>query len=326
MNHLESSFTGRNNLWRYILMFVSILLVTNTLGALPLLIGYATKAASDPEIISEIAKDPSNLGVLGFDPNLGLFMNLFPFLAGILAFAILIRPINKRTFKVTINGTGSFRWNRFLISALIWVILSVLYFVVYLKVDPSNFSLQNISATLIPLILISLIFIPFQAAFEEVLFRGYLMQGFAVLFRNRWLPMLVTSILFGLMHTFNPEVKEYGYLAMMPQYILFGLIFGVVTILDDGIEAAMGAHSANNIFLCIMVTHKSSALQTPAVYEQLNIYPWIDFAMLLVTGILFVMILKKIFRWDSYSVALSKVVPDHAPDQSPYTDVLSSVR
>jgi hypothetical protein len=326
MNHLESSFTGRNNLWRYILMFVGILLVTNTLGALPLLIGYATKAASNPEIISEIAKDPGNLGVLGFDPNLSLFMNLFPFLAGILAFAVLIKPINKRTFKVTLNGTGSFRWNRFLISALVWVILSTLYFFVYLKVDPSNFSLQNISATLIPLILISLIFIPFQAAFEEILFRGYLMQGFAVLFRNRWLPILVTSILFGLMHAFNPEVKEFGYLAMMPQYILFGLIFGVVTILDDGIEAAMGAHSANNIFLCIMVTHKSSALQTPAVYEQINIYPWIEFTMLLISGIIFVIILKKIFRWDSYSVALSKVEPKPAPDQSPYTDVLSSVR
>ena len=326
MNHLESSFMGRNGLWRYILMFVSILLVTNTLGALPLLIGYAAKAASNPEIVSEISRDPGNFGALGFEPNLGLFMNLFPFMAGILAFAILVKPINSRTFKVTINGTGTFRWNRFLISSLVWVILSAVYFFVYLRVDPSNFNLQNLSATLIPLILISLIFIPFQAAFEEVLFRGYLMQGFAVLFRNRWLPILFTSILFGLMHAFNPEIEEFGFLVMMPQYILFGLIFGVVTVLDDGIEAAMGAHAANNIFLCIMVTHKSSALQTPAVYEQINIYPWIEFTMLLITGIIFILILKKIFRWDSYAVTLSRVEPKPAADHSPYTDVLSSVR
>ena len=78
---------------------------------------------------------------------------------------------------------------------------------------------------------------------------------------------MMTSVLFGLMHAFNPEVEEFGFFTMMPQYILFGLIFGIVTILDDGIEAAIGAHAANNIFLCIMVTHNSSALQTPAVYR-----------------------------------------------------------
>jgi uncharacterized protein len=326
MNHLESAFKGKNSPWRYVVMFAAILIATNTVGAIPLLIGYLSKAATDPSVVSDIAKNPNDLGVLGLDPNMSLFMMLFPFLIGLLAFIILIKPLNYRTFRLTINGTGIFRWNRFLISALGWTILSALYFFVYLKMDPSNFSLKNTSGTLIPLILISLAFFPFQAAFEEVLFRGYLMQGFAVLLRNRWLPLVITSVLFGLMHAFNPEVEEFGFFTMMPQYILFGLIFGIVTILDDGIEAAIGAHAANNAFLCIMVTHDSSALQTPAVFEQQNIYPFTEFAALLVTGVVFLVILKKIFRWGSYSVVLSHV--EHKPEQpqSPYTDVLSSVR
>jgi len=307
-------------------MFAVILIATNTVGAIPLLIGYLSKAASDPSIVSDIAKNPNDLGVLGLDPNMGLFMMLFPFLIGLLAFVILVKPLNYRTFKLTINGTGMFRWNRFLISALVWTILSALYFFIYLKMDPSNFSLKNTSGTLIPLILISLIFIPFQAAFEEVLFRGYLMQGFAVLLRNRWFPLFITSVLFGLMHAFNPEVKEFGFFTMMPQYILFGLIFGIVTILDDGIEAAIGAHAANNAFLCIMVTNDSSALQTPAVFEQQNIYPFAEFTALLVTGVVFLVILKMIFKWGSYSLVLSGVEAKPEPDQSPYTDVLSSVR
>jgi len=307
-------------------MFAVILIATNTVGAIPLLIGYLSKAASDPSIVSDIAKNPNDLGVLGLDPNMGLFMMLFPFLIGLLAFVILVKPLNYRTFKLTINGTGMFRWNRFLISALVWTILSALYFFIYLKMDPSNFSLKNTSGTLIPLILISLIFIPFQAAFEEVLFRGYLMQGFAVLLRNRWFPLFITSVLFGLMHAFNPEVEEFGFFTMMPQYILFGLIFGIVTILDDGIEAAIGAHAANNAFLCIMVTNDSSALQTPAVFEQQNIYPFAEFTALLVTGVVFLVILKMIFKWGSYSLVLSGVEAKPEPDQSPYTDVLSSVR
>jgi membrane protease YdiL (CAAX protease family) len=184
---------------------------------------------------------------------------------------------------------------------LVWVLLSALYLVLFLKVDPSNFTINNTTVSLVALAVISVLFIPFQAAFEEVLFRGYFMQGFAVLLRNRWIPLVMTSVLFGLMHSLNPEVKEFGFLNMMPQYILFGLIFGVITVLDDGIEAAMGAHAANNIFLCIMVTNKASALHTPALYEQINIYPLTEFAVLLFTGIAFVIILKIIFKWDNFS-------------------------
>ena len=88
---------------------------------------------------------------------------------------------------------------------------------------------------------------------------------------------------------------------MMPQYIVFGLIFGLITIFDDGIEAAMGAHSANNIFLCIMVTNESSALQTPALYQQHNIHPWTEFGALIISGIVFILILKMIFKWDNMS-------------------------
>jgi membrane protease YdiL (CAAX protease family) len=326
MNHLESSFTGKNGLWRYVVMFAAILAASNTIGAFPLLIAYIMKAASDPDVISKIASNPNDLGVLGLEPNLGLFMMLFPFLIGLMAFILLIKPLNNRTFKMTINGTGVFRWDRLFTSGFVWLILSAAYFFIYLKTDPSNFTLKNTSVTLILLIIVSLIFVPFQAAFEEVLFRGYLMQGSAVLTRNRWLPILITSVLFGLMHAFNPEVEEFGFFTMMPQYILFGLIFGIITILDDGIEAAIGAHAANNIFLCIMVTHQSSALKTPAIYEQQNVYPWTEFTALLITGILFIIILKAIFKWDTYSLLLARVEPKPQTDQSPYTDVFSSVR
>jgi len=326
MNHLESSFSGKNSFWRYVVMFAAVLIASNTIGAIPLLIAYAMKASSNPEVISEIAANPNDLGVLGLEPNLGLFIMLFPFIAGLLTFILLVKPLNNRTYKITINGTGTMRWNRFFVSALVWLILSAVYFFIYLKTDPSNFTLTNTSATLLILIVVSLIFIPFQAAFEEILFRGYLMQGFAVLARNRWFPLLMTSALFGLMHAFNPEIKEFGFFTMMPQYVIFGLVFGIITILDDGIEAAVGAHAANNIFLCVMVTNNSSALQTPAVFVQHNVYPWTEFIALLITGIIFIIILKIIFRWKSLSPLLGKVESDHPADQTPNTEVLSSLR
>lgn len=117
----------------------------------------------------------------------------------------------------------------------------------------------------------------------------------------------MSSLFFGLLHSFNPEVKALGFLTMMPQYILFGLIFGLITIFDDGIEAAMGAHAANNIFLCILLTNKSASLQTPALYEQLIIYPWTDLIALLLIGLLFIFILSRVFGWVNYSILFKKI-------------------
>jgi membrane protease YdiL (CAAX protease family) len=307
MNHLESAFKSKNSFWRYLVMFVAVLLASNFIGGIPLIISYVVKAASNPEIISGLAANPSDIGVIGLDPNVGLVMMLIPSVAGIIAFILLIKPLNERTFRQVINGTGSVRWKRFFISALVWAVLSGVYLIVSLKLYPSNFTLNNSTISLIWLSIISLLFIPFQASLEEILFRGYLMQGFAVLARNRWFPLLITSVLFGLMHCINPEVKEYGFLTMMAQYMLSGLVFGIATILDDGIEVAMGAHAANNIFLCIFVTNSSSVLQSSALYEQKTYYPWTEFIGLLIASTVFLIVLKVIFKWEGFSRLFGKV-------------------
>jgi hypothetical protein len=279
-------------------MLVAVLIAANTIGSVPLVVALFLKSETNPGIFTQFAANPNDLSILGLDPNVSFILMILPFVAGLVAFILLVKPLNNRTMIMTINGTKKIRWNRFFISAFVWLVLSSLYLFFYLKIDPANFSINNKTISILTLSLVSIVFIPFQAAFEEVIFRGYLMQGFTAIVRNRWFPLMMTSILFGLLHAFNPEVKQFGFFTMMPQYIVFGLIFGVVTILDDGIEAAMGAHSANNIFLCIMVTNESSALQTPALYQQHAIQPWTEFTGLLLSGIVFVLILKMIFKWD----------------------------
>jgi uncharacterized protein len=315
MKYLSYSFSGKNTPWRYLVMLVAVFLAANTVGAIPMIIGFASRAATDPEAASRLAANPSDLSVIGIDPNLALFMMLFPFLAGLVAFGLLIKPLHGRTLKQTLTGAASLRWKRVFISALLWTIFSALYLMVYKWIDPSNFRINNTSSTLVWLIIISVTIIPFQASFEEVIFRGYLMQGLTVMSRrwrvmgNALFPLITTSLLFGIMHAWNPEIKEYGFLTMIPQYILFGLLFGIFTIIDDGIEIAAGAHAANNIFLSIMLTNSSSALQTPAVFEQLNILPWVEFWALLVTSILFFLVMMKIFGWKDLSVLWKKVEP-----------------
>lgn len=302
-------------------MLVVILAATNTIGAIPLFISMAMRYASNPNILNELAANPSDLSSLNLNPNLGLIVMLFPFFVGLITFYLLLKPLNSKSFSRIINGTSSFRWNRFFISAIVWTLVSAVYLIVSLKQDSSNFILNNKSVTLVTLSITSILFIPFQAAFEEIIFRGYLMQGFTVLVKNRLFPLIMTSVFFGLMHAFNPEVKDFGFWTMIPQYILFGLIFGIITILDDGIEAAMGAHAANNIFLCIMVTNESSALQTPALYEQLNVYPWSEFKSMLIMGVIIILILKLIFKWKDFSILFKKAGHPEKNPQTPYMDV-----
>jgi uncharacterized protein len=298
-------------------MMAAILLATNTIGAIPLLISAAIKSVVDPSILEKLAVNSNDLSVLGLDPNIYLLEMLFPFFVGLAAFFFLLKPLHGKEFKKVLNGTDSFRWNRLLISALVWTIFAAVYLFVSIKLDPSNYSLINTSSTLIPLIIISVLLLPFQAAWEEIIFRGYLMQGFSVLLKNRWSPVIMTSLLFAVMHIINPEIKEFGFWNIMPQYLLFGLIFGIMTIFDDGIEAAIGAHAANNAFLSVMLTTKGSVLQTPAVYEQHNYHPLTEFLTMLLMGILILIVLKLIFKWKDFSILFGKVKPAKTVDQIP---------
>src|SRR5664280_716530 len=150
MNHLESSFSGKNALWRYLLMILAVLAASNTIGSIPIFISMGISSAADPAVLKKLAADPNDLTVLGISSNTGLLMMLIPFIIALLAFILLVKPLNGRSLKKIINGTESFRWNRFFISALIWVIMSAIYLFGCLKADPSNFSLNNKSATLIP--------------------------------------------------------------------------------------------------------------------------------------------------------------------------------
>src|SRR5690606_24823077 len=111
--------------------------------------------------------------------------------------------------------------------------------------------------------------IPLQTSFEEYLFRGYLMQGLGLLTKNKWFPLLFTSISFGLMHIANPEVGAYG-MQVMVFYIGTGLFLGIITLMDDGLELALGFHAANNLVAAVLVTSDNSVLQTNAIFEQVS--------------------------------------------------------
>jgi uncharacterized protein len=297
MKHLTNAFNGLNQWWRYLLLFLISLFGGSFIGGIPLGIVMITNAVQNGTDLASVS-NPADLSAYGIDLNLGLALMMLPFIVCLLILLLLFKPFHQRNYKTLFSGAVKIRWKRFFSAAFIWASLLAVYLFVDYSLDPDNFTLNFELNSFLILVVISLIFIPFQASYEEILYRGYLAQGIATLTKNRMLVILIPAVIFGLSHAINPEVEEFGFWLAMPQYILFGIFFGLITVLDDGIEIAMGAHTANNFFLSLMVTHEASALQTPALFVQGNIDAAKDLLVMLVVGVIFVAIMAKIYRFN----------------------------
>lgn len=303
---LENVFGGKNDIGRWIAMLVIIIIGTQVIGLIPLGITIFLRLNDNPDLMPD-PENPMDLTAYDISPVAGLSFLIIPFAVGLITLLLLMKPIHERPMLSVLTGGSSFRWKRFLWGGGIWLILMTIYSVVTIATGLQKVELQFDPNTLIPLIIVSLFLLPFQTGFEETLFRGYLMQGFAKLFQNRWAPLLLTALLFGGLHYFNPEVKAFGLAVTMPQYIWFGIFFGLCTLMDDGLELAWGVHTINNIFLSIFFTQQSSAIQTPAVFNVSDYSPLIDLLGLLILSLVFIYLAKKRFAWPEWKYLLAKI-------------------
>lgn len=300
MNHLECARGNpqKNQWWKYLGNLALSLVAANTIGVIPfavVLIFYIVKN------IDTITPNPENImdfSVYGVPQNLSLALMLFAFVAALIALIFFLKPFHNRTFQQVINGTNKIRWKYFFTGLSVWLIISIIELGIGLWLNPSSYILQFDISTFVPLVIITVLLIPIQTTYEEVSFRGYLAQGVAAYTSNRWWTIIIPGVSFGLLHSLNPEIATHGFWVMMPQYIFFGLFFGLVAVLDDGIETAMGIHAANNMFVCLFTTSPSSALQTPAVFNVPEIDPIGSGITLVIASIIALAVLYKIQKWD----------------------------
>ena len=143
------------------------------------------------------------------------------------------------------------------------------------------------------LFLIAIVLVPLQTSAEELFFRGYLMQGFGQVFKHRIFPLLITSLMFGLMHFGNPEIDKLGPLLMV-SYVSMGFFFGIITLMDEGLELALGYHAGNNLLISLLVTADWTAFQTNSLFLDVstpNVY------MLAFMQLPMLLILLALFSW-----------------------------
>ena len=111
--------------------------------------------------------------------------------------------------------------------------------------------------------------------------------------------------MFGLMHIANPEVEKLGYLILI-YYIGTGFLFGIITLMDEGTELALGMHAANNIVAAVFVTANWAAFQTDAIFIDIS-EPSLSLYMFLPVFIVYplvILFLSKKYHWSDWKQKL----------------------
>lgn len=266
----ESAIQGKNDWWRYIL---GILLVLGAyvIGQMPLLgvmvwCGEKTLGTMpDQELLSALDFD-----ALGMDQNLGFLMMMLIFVFALTGLWLVIRVLHGRSLSSLVGSGPRFRWERYFFGLGVWLLLGILAEAVNYWLEPSAYVWQFHAASFLPLLAISLVFIPIQTGFEELFVRGYLMQGIGLAFNSRLLAILLSSAMFAGLHLMNPEIAEFGLANMIAYYVVVAVFLAALTLLDDGLELAMGIHAATNLFGSVVVTFEGSALRNDTLFRLLD--------------------------------------------------------
>jgi len=218
---------------------------------------------SDPEANNLLMKG------IGVSPTAYmLFLLVFPF--SLAALYLGQKFIHKRTLLSLHTSAKKIRWSRGMQAFFItWIVLGSLTVIGHFSgLSPVNTNFD--AGRFLIYALISLIFLPMQSGTEEIIFRGYLNQGFAHILKNKWIAFIITSALFAAMHLSNPEATkgaEDGILLLtMSSYFIFGFVACLMVWMDDGLESAIGFHAANNTFAAIFVNYEGSVLPTPSLF------------------------------------------------------------
>jgi membrane protease YdiL (CAAX protease family) len=305
MDFLQIACKGKTNWWRYLLTLL-IVFVASQIGSFPLLLVALMAVGFDSFEFQKAAGD--NFLNIGIDSNLYLFLMLFSFVAVLGALYLSVKYLHKLRFKDIITSKKDIAIPRVLFSFGLWAAISIFVIVIGIAVSPENYVWNFKPMPFFVLVLISLLFLPLQTSAEELLFRGYLMQGIGVLAKNRWFPLLVTSVLFGLLHGMNPEVQKLGNITMV-YYIGTGLLLGIFTLMDAGTELALGFHAANNIVAALFVTTDWSVFQTQALFIDISepSVGWQMFFPVLVLYPILIYVFAKKYQWTDWQNKLTGV-------------------
>ncbi len=299
--YIEQGYRGLSEPWRYVLGVLAVFLVWQIIGAIPLFIALIVKSGSINAILTD------NLGILSsiLGSNMFLFFMLLTFGIGLLGLFVYLKFVHKQQIKHLTTSRKKIDWKRVGFAFMLWALISAFFIIIDVYLSPDDYQWNFELIPFLILAVIATIMIPIQTSMEEYFIRGYIMQGLGLVTKNRWFPLMFTSLLFGLMHIFNPEVSKLGY-GILIFYIGTGLFLGILTLMDEGLELALGFHAANNLVAALLVTADWTAFQTHSIYKDVSI-PILGWDILIPVFVVFpilLLIFAKKYGWKNWNAKL----------------------
>lgn len=263
MTFFENARTGKNH-W---LLYVALIIVGFMISQIPATIYLVAIVAGDFINHNQEAVRATLAGadkILETIPGFAAGMLNFAFWMGATFF--LFKWFHDRDRMTLISGERKLRKNYFLWGVLAYGGLTLILPLLDIMIDPDCYTYNAPGSKYFVFLLLAIILTPLQTGCEELIFRSYLMQGFALCTRSKVWALVITSVLFGLLHSANNEIIVYGFWKMMPVYMLIGLSLGFFAILTDGIEFSWGIHFVNNLIGFVLFSNEGGTLSGNALF------------------------------------------------------------
>lgn len=304
---IENGFLPENKFWKYLIGSV-VVIFASVIGQIPLLIAVFVKSFSSGKEMPQNGQEIMTV----LEPNTTLFLALLSFVFAFIAFLLVTKYFHKQSLLSLTTSRKKVDWKRVFFSFGSWSLITIVSIAALYYSNPESFVVNFKPVPFFILAIIAVFLIPIQTSTEEYIFRGYLMQGFALLSRNKWLPLLMTSVIFGTMHIANPEVEKMGYIILV-YYIGTGFFLGIITLMDEGMELALGFHAANNLVGALLVTSDWSVFQTNSILKDVSM-PSVGSEILAPVFIIFPILLfifSKKYKWTNWKEKLTGTIDNN---------------
>lgn len=297
---IEQGINKNNDFWKYILGSI-IIIGAATLGQIPLSLVFINESLKTNKIPTN-----TNEALQLLDSNLSLFLMMLSFVFGFIGLILVVKYFHKQSLLEITTSRKKVDWGRVFYSFTLWTLFTIASTIVIYYMNPGTLVWNFKPVPFALLFIIATVLIPIQTSTEEYVFRGYLMQGFANLSLNKWFPLLMTSVIFGSMHILNPEVDKIGYWVLV-YYIGTGLFLGILTLMDEGLELALGFHAANNLITALLVTSDWTAIQTNSLFKDTSSPGgmWEIFIPVFVIFPILLFIFSKKYQWTNWKEKLT---------------------
>ena len=305
----QKATSGNNNFLLY-LSTIAIVMIGYVVGQIPLIIVQTMQVKNHTDIGKEDVNrflETMDFSIIKLSSNVGLMLMISIFIFAMLAFMLAIKHLHKLPFQRLITPNKEINFKKILFGFGLWFLLALVLEGIVALIHPEIYYFNFKPMRWIFLLIICIVLLPIQTSLEELVLRGYMMPGISLLTKNKWIPWVATSVLFGLIHGANPEVERFGFWTMQLYYVGAGLFLGLITVLDDSLELALGVHAATNIFGAALISFDGSVLQTDSLIKASVVNPYIMITTFLLGAVVFMLICNKKYNWGGFKMLFEPI-------------------